>query len=94
MIASVIGAVAGLLGISPARVIGYFVVIVAVFVAAMTIRQHYINAGWDKAMARVQKQDDAAAAAARKVEKRAAVCSETNGYWDVVTQGCKLEDAE
>lgn len=94
MIGSVIAVIAGLLGITPARVVGYAVAIVAVVIAAVTIRQHYINAGWEKAMARVQKQDDAAVAAARKVEKRVTVCSETNGYWDVVTQGCKLEEVE
>lgn len=92
--AAFIAMIAGLLGINSGRLIAYVAVTIAMIIAALTIRQHYINAGWDKAMARVQKQDDAAAAAARNVEKRAAVCSETNGYWDVVTQGCKLEDAE
>lgn len=92
--AAIITMIAGFLGISSARLIAYAVVTVAIVIAGLTIRQHYINEGWDKAMARVQKQDDAAVAAARKVEKRVTVCSEANGYWDVVTQGCKLEDAE
>lgn len=91
---AVIGAITGALGISSLRLYVYLAVTVAIIIAGLTVRQHYINVGWDKAMVRVQKQDNAAIDAAKKVEKHVAVCSDANGYWDVVTQGCKLEDAE
>jgi hypothetical protein len=86
--------VANLFGISVFRLVVYAVITVSVLVGALTIRQHYINKGYASAIAAVKKQDDKAVAAAVKVEKKAAVCTETNGWWDVVEQKCKLEDAQ
>jgi hypothetical protein len=89
-----IGSIAALLGISSLRLYVYAALTVAVVIGGFTIRQHFINAGWNKAMIRVQKQNDAAADAARKVESHVNTCSEENGYWDVVTQGCKMEEPQ
>jgi len=86
--------VANLFGISVFRLIVYALAVVAVIVGALTIRQHYINKGYQAALVAVKKQDNIAIDAARKVEKKAAVCTETSGYWDVITQSCKLEDGE
>lgn len=86
--------IANLFGISVFRLAVYAALIVAVVIGALTVRQHYINKGYHSAIEAVKKQDDRAVAAATKVEQKAAVCTETNGYWDVITQGCKLEDAE
>lgn len=90
--------IAKLFGVSlsafAARVIAYGLVVAIVGGAAITIRQHYINKGYKSAIAAVKKQDDRAVEAATKVEKKATVCTEQNGYWDVITQDCKLEDAE
>jgi uncharacterized membrane protein YciS (DUF1049 family) len=90
--------IANLFGINlsalAARLIAYGIVIAIVVSAALAIRQHYINKGYKSAIAAVKKQDDRAVEAATKVEKKATVCTEQNGYWDVITQDCKLEGAE
>lgn len=86
--------VAGFFGISVLRLAIYAGCIAIALGGAVTIRQHYINKGFNSAMVRVQKQDDRAVAAANKVEQKTAACSDANGYWDVMTQNCKLEDAE
>lgn len=91
---SVILAVCSFLGINPLRLAIYAVVFVAVVVGALTIRQHYVNEGWRKHAAAVEKQDNRAIAANREVEKKANECSDTNGFWDVITQGCKLQEGE
>lgn len=84
--------IASLFGISPLRLIVYAVLVVGAITGALTIRQHYVNLGYHKAIAAVKKQDDRAVAAADKVEAKAAKCDETSGYWDVITQNCKLQD--
>jgi len=89
---AIILAIASFFGISPLRLIIYAVAIVAVIVGGLTIRQHYVNLGYHKAIADVKKQDDRAVAAADKVEAKAAKCDETSGYWDVITQNCRLQD--
>lgn len=86
--------IANLFGISVFRLAVYAAIFVAVVTGALVVRQHYINKGYHSAIEAVKKQDDKAVAAAVKVEKKAAECTEANGYWDVITQGCKLEDAE
>lgn len=86
--------VAGWFGINPFRLIVYAAIAVSVSVGAIAVRQHYINKGYASAIAAVKKQDSRAKAAAEQVETKAAVCSETNGYWDVISQGCKLESEQ
>jgi hypothetical protein len=87
--------VANLFGISVFRLLVYAGIVVAILVGALTIRQHYINKGYASAISAVKKQDDKAVAAAVKVEKKAAACQDgINGYWDVISQSCKLESAE
>lgn len=87
-------AIAAVFGISPIRLIVYTVATVAVIVGGFSIRQHYINVGWHKHAAKIEKQDSAAIAVNKKVEKEADKCSDANGFWDVITQNCKLEEAE
>lgn len=91
---AIIITIASFFGISAVRLIVYAVAVVAIIAGGLTIRQHYINKGYASAIAAVKKQDNIAIDAATKVEKKAAVCTEVNGYWDVITQGCKLEDAQ
>lgn len=90
---AIILTIAGWFGINPLRLIIYAVLAVAVFTAALTIRQHYINKGYRNAIVAVKKQDDRAVAAADKVQQRADDCS-NNSWWDVISQSCKLEDAK
>lgn len=85
--------IAGWFGISVFRLIAYAAIAATVAGGAIVVRQHYINKGYASAISAVKKQDDRAKAAAETVETKAAVCSDTNGYWDVITQGCKLDDA-
>lgn len=75
-----------------AKAIVYGVITMLVGGTLLTIRQHYVNLGWKKAIIAVKKQDDRAAAAADVVDQKAQKCTDTNGYWDVVSQGCKLEE--
>lgn len=89
---AIILTIAGWFGINPLRLIIYAALAVSVTVGALAVRQHYINKGYASAISAVKKQDDRAKAAAEKVETKAAVCSDTNGYWDVITQGCKLDE--
>jgi hypothetical protein len=85
--------VAGWFGISPLRLIMYAALAIGVVVGAAAIRQHYINVGWAKHQARVEKQDNRAIKASREVQRKADECA-GDSWWDVVTQRCKLEDAE
>lgn len=85
--------IANLFGISVFRLAIYVGCIVAVVAAGVTIRQHYVNLGYSKAIAAVKKQDDRAVAAAEKVQQRADECSGAS-WWDVISQSCKLEEAK
>jgi hypothetical protein len=85
-------AIANVFGISIFRLLMYAGIIIAIVTGALTIRHHYVKIGYHKAIADVKKQDNIAIDAARKVEQRAAKCDETNGFWDVITQDCKLGD--
>lgn len=83
--------IAGWFGINPFRLIMYVGIGIAVISAGVTIRQHYVNLGYSKAIAAVKKQDNRAIEAARQVEKKASECTD-NSYWDVLSQNCKLGD--
>lgn len=85
--------VAGWFGISAFRLIAYAAIVATVTGGAIVARQHYINIGWYKHKTQVEKQDGNAVAASKIVEEKATACSEKTGYWDVISQGCKLDDA-
>jgi hypothetical protein len=83
--------IANLFGVSVARLLVYTGIIVALFVGALAIRQHYINKGYHSAIEAVKKQDAKAVAGANKVEEKTAVCTETSGYWlQVGGRGMKI----
>jgi hypothetical protein len=86
--------IASMLGINPLRLIVYGLVFVGVVTGAVVIRQHYVNVGWAKHKAAVERQDQRAVDASKKVEEQTDACSGKNGFWDVVTQGCKLQEEE
>lgn len=85
--------VAGWFGISAIRLIIYGAIAAAIVVGALTIRQHYVNLGYAKAITAVKKQDDRAVAAADRVQQKANDCA-ANSWWDVVSQGCLLEETK
>lgn len=85
--------IANLFGISILRLVIYAICIVAVIVAGITIRQHYINVGWYEHAAKIKKQDDRAAAAADEVQKAADACA-ADSWWDVVSASCKTEESK
>ena len=87
-----ITAIANFFGISVLRLAMYAAIVAAVVTGALVIRHHYVSLGYHKALADVKKQDDRAVEAATKVEKKTAVCTDQNGYWDVLSQRCILED--
>lgn len=86
--------IAEFFGISVFRLVAYAGIVALVTGGALSIRQHYINKGYASAISAVKKQDARAVEAATKVEKKADACTDTSGYWDVITQGCKLEDTK
>lgn len=90
----IILAIANMFGISVFRLVAYAAIFVAVVTGALVIRQHYVDVGWNKHKIAIEKQDQRAVDANKKVQEQTDKCSETNGFWDVVTQGCKLQDEE
>ena len=93
---ALIAFLAGRIGLSEfiVRILLWTLLILAVGVALLIVRQHLINVGWNAHAAKIQKQDDRAVAASKEVERQTIICSDKNGYWDVITQNCKLEDAQ
>lgn len=85
--------IANFFGISVFRLAIYAGCVVAVIGAGIAIRQHYVNLGYAKAIAAVKKQDERAAEAADKVQQKADQCS-GESWWDVISQSCKLEEAQ
>ena len=75
-----------------ARAIVYAVLAALVAGTLLGIRQHYVNLGWYKHKAAIERQDNRAIDASKQVEEKTSTCSEKNGYWDVITQGCKIGD--
>ncbi|MCK1585498.1 hypothetical protein IVB03_39580 [Bradyrhizobium sp. 168] len=86
--------IAGWFGINPFRLIAYAVIFLAIVSGALYVRHHYVALGYHKAIADVKKQDDRAVAAADQVEQKAQVCTDQTGFWDVISQSCKLEDGK
>jgi hypothetical protein len=92
---AVLTAIAEFFGISVVRVIVYAICVALVIGAALTIRHHYVSLGYTKALEDVKKQDSRSLDAANAVEQKTAVCAQgVNGYWDVLTQSCRLDDAQ
>lgn len=89
-----ITAIANFFGISVFRLAMYAAIVAAVVTGALVIRHHYVSLGYHKALADVKKQDDRAVEAATKVEKKTAICTDQNGYWDVLSQRCILEEGK
>ncbi len=87
-------AIANFFGISVFRLVAYAVCVIAVVVALGVVRQHYVDVGWRKHAAAVEKQDNRAIEANRRVEEQTNKCSESTGFWDVITNGCKLQEEE
>ena len=83
--------IAGFLGISALRLGMYAALVALVLGGAAALRQHYVNKGFQNAIIAVKKQDDRAAAAAAKVQRKADECAE-NSWWDVISQSCKLDE--
>lgn len=75
-----------------AKLIVYGVVTVLIGGTLLTIRQHYVNEGWRKHAAAVERQDNRAIETNKRVDERANKCSDDNGFWDVITQNCKLQE--
>ena len=86
--------IASFFGITSFRLLIYAGAVVATITAGVAIRHHYVSLGYHKALADVKKQDDRAVEAATKVEKKTSVCTEQNGYWDVLSQRCILEEGK
>jgi disulfide bond formation protein DsbB len=75
-------------------IIALIVLLFTISGMVLGVRQYYVNLGWQKALIAVKQQDDHAVIAAQRVEKKTAECDATNGYWDVLTQNCKLQGEE
>lgn len=82
---------AGWFGISPLRLIIYGAAAISVVVGAVSIRQHYINRGWDSAIHAIEKQNSVAADAARRAQRSVDQCYDEGGTWSTITGTCTLE---
>jgi hypothetical protein len=91
---TIIARIAAALGISPLRLMIYAGLALAVITAGVTIRNHYVNVGWDTALEAVKKQDTNAKAAASQVQRTVDDCYNENGTWSVITGSCTLEGAK
>jgi hypothetical protein len=86
-----IATIAAALGISPFRLLAYAGIAIAVIAGAVSLRQHYVNAGWDSALEAVKAQDATAKEAASKVQRTVDECYGAGGTWSVITGSCTLE---
>lgn len=73
-----------------AKAIVYGIIVLVIVGALAGIRQHYVNLGWNKHAEAVARQDNRAVETNKRVEEQTQKCSDANGYWDVITQGCKI----
>jgi hypothetical protein len=87
----IVTTIAAALGISPLRLLIYAGIAVAVITAGVSIRNHYVNVGWDKALEAVKAQDTTAKVAASNAQRTVDDCYNANGTWSVITGSCTLE---
>lgn len=80
--------IAAFFGISPLRIIAYAAIIAAAIIGALTIRQHYINVGWQKAMHAIAAKDKAAIKDADDAERAVKDCYARGGTWDQGGMSC------
>lgn len=83
---------AGRVGTLAANAIVYGLIALIIGGTLLGIRQHYVNEGWRNHAAAVAKQDARAVETNRQVEATAQRCTDDSGFWDVITQSCKLQD--
>jgi hypothetical protein len=91
-IMNILNPVANFLGISPLRLVIYALCAISTLSGLLIVRHHYVELGYNKALSHVAQQDKHAKAAADRVKQAAVKCNETNGFWDVVSQNCRLGD--
>ena len=84
---------AGRVGSLAAYAIVYGILAAIVGGTLLGIRHHLIKEGWNLHAAAVEKQDNSAIAASKEVQRKTDACSDANGFWDVITQGCKTQDS-
>ncbi len=77
-----------------AKAIVYVVIAAIAGGLFLTVTNHYVNKGWYKHKAAVEKQDNRAVEASKQVEEKTQRCSVESGFWDVITQACKLQEEE
>ena len=79
------------LALIPLRYWLYGAAALAIVLGLVAVRQHYINAGWDKALEAVKTQDATAKDAASKAQLTVDRCYVANGAWSTITGKCTLE---
>lgn len=62
--------------------------IVAALGAFAAYRQSLINDGWDRALRKVEQQNDRAREAASKVQRTVDDCYDAHRVWDVIQGAC------
>lgn len=77
-----------------AKAIVYAVIAAVAGGVFIGVTNHYVNKGWYKHKAAVEKQDNRAIEASKQVEEKTQKCSEQSGFWDVITKGCMLQEEE
>lgn len=79
------------LALVPLRYWIYLASVVALCAGLLALRQHYVNAGWDRALETVKAQDATAKEAASRAQGSVDRCYDTGGTWSVITGNCTLE---
>jgi hypothetical protein len=74
--------------LSPIKLIIIGAAIIAALGAFAAYRQSLINAGWDKALHKVEQQNERAREAARDVQRTVDECYESGRLWDTIAGTC------
>lgn len=80
--------IAAFFGISTLRLIVYSALGVSIVVGALTIRQHYINIGYQKAIHAIAVKDASAIKDADDAERAVKDCYARGGTWDQGAMSC------
>lgn len=77
-----------LFDLSPLKAIAVAVALMAAVSAFAVYRQSLINDGWDRALRKVEQQNDKAREAASKVQRGVDECYESGRVWDTIVGTC------
>lgn len=75
-------------GLSTIRLAIAAAALAAIVLGFMVYRQSLINDGWDRALRKVETQNEQAREAARKAQRGVDACYDAGGMWSTITGEC------